>query len=564
MRSAEIRCASVSVVLLAAAIGFTSSALAQTGESGWTKAAIRKPQKVEPTADEWNAEPPKAPAVSPAAPPIVQGTMLPPPSLLPQPSTTVLPPPAPLSPPSTVEISATADDKSIEKLVNDAIKKREDAKKKSDEEKAEQKKAEDRAKKAEDLFGGTQYNLQTLYDSLSRPNLDAAEKKWYEKLQIRGYTQVRFGRTLEQDLDGAEPNLFGDRTINGNAENFFIRRARLILFGDVSDHLYLYFQPDFASTPQGSTTSTFFGQLRDLYADVYVDTTKIHRFRVGLSKVPYGFENMQSSQNRVALDRTDAMNTAVSPNERDLGVFYYWTPPDQQKLFKVLVDSGLKGSGNYGVFGIGVYDGQGGSVPEANLNLHSVVRLTCPVQLDNCQIVEFGVQAFTGEHTETGAAIRPLGVGPAVVPRNTGRDTEVRDERIAATFVWYPQPFGFQTEWNVGRGPGLNDAQTEVIERSLSGGYVLAMYRHETPCWGIITPYCRWQQYQGGYRSQPNSPYGTQRQLDLGVEWQMRKEMELVMEYSIVNTPNFSASSTGRSYRDFEGDVLRFQFQFNY
>ena len=462
------------------------------------------------------------------------------------------------------ETSKSPDEQRIEKLVADALKKKEEDKKKADEIKAEEKKAEDRAKKAEDLFGGTQYNLQTLFDSLHRPNLDASEKKWYEKLSIRGYTQVRFGRTLSQDLDGADPNLFGDRSINGNAENFSIRRARLILFGDVSDHVYLYFQPDFAATPQGSTTSTFFTQLRDLYADVYVDTTKIHRFRVGLSKVPYGFENMQSSQNRVTLDRSDALNSAVSGNERDLGIFYYWTPPDQQKLFKVLVDSGLKGSGNYGVFGIGVYDGQGGSIPEANLNLHTVARFTYPYQLDNGQVVEASIQGFTGEYTVTGAEIRPLGVGELKTPKGTGRGTEIIDQRVAASFIWYPQPIGFQAEWNVGRGPGLNDEQTEVIDRSLYGGYVLAMYRHETECYGIITPYCRYQQYKGGYRSFANAPYGVQREVDLGIEWQMRKEMELVMEYTIVNVPNFTASSTSRSYRDFDGDVLRFQFQVNY
>ena len=324
----------------------------------------------------------------------------------------------PVAEQSTSSDSKTPDQKAVEKLVADALKKKDEEKKKADEKKAEEKKAEDRAKKAEDLFGGTQYNLQTLFDSLHHPNLDATEKKWYEKLSIRGYTQFRFGRTLSQDLEGAEPNLFGDRSINGDAENFSIRRARLILFGDVSDHFYLYFQPDFASTPQGSTTSTFFGQLRDLYADIYVDTTKIHRFRVGLSKVPFGFENMQSSQNRAPLDRADSMNTAVSPNERDLGIFYYWTPPDQQKLFKVLVDSGLKGSGNYGVFGIGVYDGQGGSVPEANLNLHTVARFTYPYQLCSGQVVEASIQGYTGEYTVSGAEIRPLGVGEA---DNAGR-----------------------------------------------------------------------------------------------------------------------------------------------
>jgi hypothetical protein len=149
--------------------------------------------------------------------------------------------------------------------------------------------------------------------------------------------------------------------VHGSAENFSIRRARPTVYGDVSEHLGVYIQPDFASTAQGATTNTYFLQLRDAYADWYLDTDKVHRLRIGLSKVPYGFENLQSSQNRVPLDRSDPITTGVSPNERDLGVFYYWTPEDKQKLFRDLVDGGLKGSDNCGILGLGVYNGQGGS-----------------------------------------------------------------------------------------------------------------------------------------------------------------------------------------------------------
>jgi hypothetical protein len=52
------------------------------------------------------------------------------------------------------------------------------------------------------------------------------------------------------------------------------------------------------------------------------DAKKEFRVRVGQSKVPYGFENL-SSQNRLTLDRNDALNSAVA-NERDLGAFFYW------------------------------------------------------------------------------------------------------------------------------------------------------------------------------------------------------------------------------------------------
>ena len=186
---------------------------------------------------------------------------------------------------------------------------------------------------------------------------------------------------------------------------------------------------------------------------------------------------MQSSQNRVPLDRTDPINTGVAPGERDLGVFYYWTPVEKQQLLKELVDGGLKGTGNYGIFGIGVYNGQGGSQIEKNLNLHAVARFTWPIQLADGQVVEASIAGLTGDFVVSGAEIRPLGVGDLIVPKGTGGARGFLDQRLGGTFVWYPQPFGFQAEWNFGQGPGLNDAQTAVEVRSLNGGYLLAMYK---------------------------------------------------------------------------------------
>ncbi|HVK12728.1 MAG TPA: porin [Gemmataceae bacterium] len=416
---------------------------------------------------------------------------------------------------------------------------------------------------ADSLHQDDNYGLKALFDSLHPPG---KSKPWYEKLNVRGYTQFRFTRTLDQDLRGGDPNILGDRSVNGSAENISIRRARFILFGDVSEHLGIYAQPDFANLPTSDSSATFFGQLRDLYGDVYLDKEKVHRLRVGLSKVPFGFENMQSSQNRTPLDRTDPINTAVSPNERDLGVFYYWTPVEKQQLLRDLVDGGLKGSGNYGVFGFGVYNGQGGSQVEKNLNLHAVARVTWPFQLSDGQVVEASVQGYTGEVVVSGAEIRPLGVGDLIEPDGTGGTRGFRDQRVAGTFVWYPQPFGFQAEWSVGNGPGLNAAQTEVELRSLHGGYLMAVYRHDTPEYGIVTPYARWQYFRGGYRSAANAPFGTHEQWDLGVEWQIRREMELVVEYSLVDGVTLGAKDRegARSYKQFDGGILRLQFQVNY
>ena len=63
-----------------------------------------------------------------------------------------------------------------------------------------------------------------------------------------------------------------------------------------------------------------------------------------------------------------------------------------------------------------------------------------------------------------GSPVSPLGVGPAVTPlgtSNTNNPDGIVDKRAAATFVYYPQPLGFQAEWTVGRGPGLNEPKQQ-------------------------------------------------------------------------------------------------------
>lgn len=92
------------------------------------------------------------------------------------------------------------------------------------------------------------------------------------------------------------------------------------------------------------------------------------------------------------------MNSAML-GERQLGVMYYWTPEYAQDLYKKALDEGLKGSGNYGVFGIGVYNGQGVSKAEANNNMHMVMRLSSPWKMPGGQIMEAGVQAYTGRYS---------------------------------------------------------------------------------------------------------------------------------------------------------------------
>lgn len=403
---------------------------------------------------------------------------------------------------------------------------------------------------------------KSLFDSLHSPS-NRSTKKWYDKLSIRGYSQIRFGRALTRDPAGGPPSMLGDKSINSKSGTFSIRRARMILSGDLSDLVSLYFQTDFANNPADGT-STFFAQIRDLYGDIYLDPDRVNRLRVGASKLPWGFEEMQSSGLRVPLDRSDAIDSGNTPNQRDLGLFYYWTPEDKQQLLKDLVDGGLKGTGNYGIFGLGVYNGQGGSELDLNRNLHTVARFTWPFQLANGQVVEISAQGYTGKKVMEGELISPLGQG-LIIPAGVGQ-SGLLEQRLAGTFVWYPQPFGIQTEWNVGRGPGLNDSQTAVEVRPLEGGYIMAMYKIDSEEHGIFIPFMRYQHYKGGYRSIANAPYGTHDEYDVGLEWQIRKELELAVEYNFVDGVSLGAIDEPgtTSYLNFRGQVMRCQLQINY
>lgn len=391
------------------------------------------------------------------------------------------------------------------------------------------------------------------------------KKEWYEKIKLRGYTQFRYNVPTNLAIGSAPQNHAGDSSIGPNQE-FLIRRTRLILYGDLSDNLSIYFQPDFASTPDGATNNIQFAQIRDWYADVHFDKTKVNRFRVGQSKIPYGWENMQSSSNRLYLDRNDAFNSAAR-NERDLGVFYYWTPEWAQEVFEYISDEGLKGSGNYGVWGTGVYNGQGGSLRELNDDLHLISRLALPYQMANGQIIEFDIQAYTGRYVVNGTGIQPLGIGPTVQPfgtRGRGGDEGILDQRLGWTFVVYPQPLGFQAEYTIGRGPELNPAQTAIETEFLHGGYAMVNYRIKTQDRGELWPFIRYQNYEGGYKNAVNAPATSVSEWNIGCEWQIKKDYELVCEYLITDRTNLAARSTGLSYQQFEGHVLRFQFQINY
>lgn len=400
------------------------------------------------------------------------------------------------------------------------------------------------------------------------PNKSKVEKekqKWFDKMSITGYAQFRFNQTTHIEDDSAPATHAGDSSVGDN-QSFLLRRARLVLASNVSDNLFVYLQPDFASTPTGSPDAILFAQVRDWYGDIYLDKEKVNRIRVGQSKIPYGWENMQSSSRRLPLDRNDALNSAVR-NERDLGVFYYWTPKEVQDTLLEIQEKGLRGSGNYGAFGIGIYSGQGGSLREQNDGVHIASRFAWPFKLASGQIVELAMQGYSGDYVVLGSSISPLGVGPAAVPlgtRDNGGRLGLQDQRLAWTAVYYPQPFGVQLEWTVGRGPALNASQTAVEVQSLSGGYAMIMYQFED-CHGKWTPFSRYSFFDGGYKSATNAPDSYISEFELGIEWEPKPTMRLTTMYTFTDRTSLQALSGGqRSYEQFEGQLWRTQFQINY
>ena len=353
----------------------------------------------------------------------------------------------------------------------------------------------------------------------ARPDVAAARPApvttWYDRLQLRGYSQFRYGEAWSPA--GPALEVPADRAVNPN-ESFVLRRGRLVLQGDVADHLSLYAQTDFNGSP-GS--GDFALQMRDLYGDVWLDKAKTYRVRVGQSKVPFGWVNMQSSSNRAPLERPDALNSAVE-GERDLGAFLMWENATAKKRFRELANAALKGSGDYGVLSAGIYSGQGLNRSDQNGSPHTFVRASYPFRTKGGQFVELGVAAYRGRFvvptqslTASGATFTPTQDPDGVV-----------DERLAFTAVVYPQPFGLEAEWNVGRGPQLSSDLRRIETAALQGGYVQLNYhaKNDTGTW---FPFTRWQYYDGARKFARNAPADLVHEIDFGVEFAKWSEVEI-------------------------------------
>ena len=244
-----------------------------------------------------------------------------------------------------------------------------------------------------------------------------ASKHWYETISLKGYAQVRYNR-----LGETNPNLKCAQCDGywGNNTGVSFRRARLTFSGQLSPRVYFYFQNDIAQTVaasgmsgamQSNGTLLNLTQIRDAYFDVNLNKSGSMRIRLGQSKVPFGFDVLQSSQNRLSFDRSDAINSGVY-NERDLGAFFMYSPESKKKLFASLVKENLKGSGDYGVFAFGL-----------------TPRITRPAKRP--QRSEFSMLTFSLSCIETSTGVHLGAHNAAPVIADTSRAIPMRDKQSA-------------------------------------------------------------------------------------------------------------------------------------
>jgi phosphate-selective porin len=390
----------------------------------------------------------------------------------------------------------------------------------------------------------------TMFCNAQTPRKDSSAnkttfKKWYDNISIRGYVQVRYNRLLETNKNLKCEQC--DRSIGDNG-GIFLRRTRIIFSGQLNDNVFFYVQPDFASSV-GTTQNIV--QIRDAYFDFSLDKKKEYRFRVGQSKIPYGFENMQSSQNRLPLDRNDALNSPLS-NERDLGAFFYWAPEKTRKQYAHFVNDGLKGSGDYGVVAFGVFNGQTANRLEQNNGLHVVGRVSYPITIGK-QIIEPGIQGYTGKVVVTSDS-RTAGVKSA---NNFSFD----DKRVATSFILYPQPFGIQAEYNWGTGPEYVPTSDSIINKNLKGGYATITYLLKNKKGMVFMPFSRYQQYEGGKKHELDARSYSVKELETGLEWQINKNFELTASYVIANRRFEDKVKPSNTQK---GNFLRIQAQLNF
>ena len=137
---------------------------------------------------------------------------------------------------------------------------------------------------------------------------------------------------------------------------------------------------------------------------------------------------------------------------------------------------------------------------------------------------------------------------------------EYLDQRIAASFILYPRPFGIQAEYNIGKGPEFNKNTNAIEVQGLHGGYATFSYYWKKGS-HLLIPFARIQQYKGGKKHELDARSYNVKEVEMGIEWHPFKSFELTAAF--VNSDRTNGDFITNDNRQ-SGNLIRLQAQMKF
>jgi len=323
---------------------------------------------------------------------------------------------------------------------------------------------------------------------------------------VKGYMQIRYN------------DLYNSNSAIGltEGEGFVLKTLAISVSGKVHDRVFIFIQPDFASSVGESKHVV---RLADAYSDLYFDKNAVFRLRIGQSRVPFGYEHLQSSRHRLSLDASEAFANTWT-NGRDIGIQFMWTPIKRKQIFKTIAS--MRGTGDYGMFALGIVNGRRANVAENNKNKYLTGRFSFPFSIKK-QFVETSVQTYIGKNRLSDNVLSPS------VKINSQKEYE--DQRIASTVSLYPNPIGLRAEYVIGNGAGFNPIIDSIEQTKLSGGYILINAKISL-VEQLFFPFLQYNYYSGGRPHARDAQRYKLKEWEAGIEWQLNKHFEITFVYS--------------------------------
>lgn len=93
-----------------------------------------------------------------------------------------------------------------------------------------------------------------------------------------------------------------------------------------------------------------------------------------------------------------------------------------------------------------------------------------------------------------------------------------------------------------------------------------AKYKHDLSKDSAVIPFVKWQYFDGASKAETNAPQNRVNDVELGVEWQINKAIELTGVYHRLNRTDLVIDNqvSERDFGQFDTHALRVQLQLNY